>query len=379
MPPRSKLLQRLCDWLVISLGAFAGIFVLIRVGVSFEFGSVSPVIFSVGFIGFVLLFASLTAVRNRKLAALLLLAASPVAGLFAWWPDSASWRESLVVAIVLLVVFIGPGIFWLATHRIGWPPVWNTVGVSLSRRIAAVVCTVFLLYLVASVGVISMLVRLQAIGDCSGYDPPFVKQRFPSQAVFVAKVIHLGYPRGYVGGRKVSGWAVARVQHGFWGLPWWNSSFVLLTQYLFEGGERDFVDGQWRGGLLTLGLPIVEFGTCSRSGRLSNAEVELRVLQDGPPKIGVRIIGRAMRRTHAPDYREEPAPGVNVIIAGPAGSVTTTTDLHGIYDVTGLPSGRYSIRTDSYNEKWHAYPSCGLQENPTLSSGDVWGCTIRID
>jgi hypothetical protein len=377
LPPRCKLLQRLCDWLVISLGAFAGIFVLVRVGVSFEFGSVSPAIFSVAFVGFVLLLASLTAIRNRKLAAVLLLAASPVAGLFAWWPDSASWRESLGVATVLLVVFVGLGIFWLATHRIGWPPVWNAYRVS--RRIAAVVCTVFFLYLVVSVGVISVLVRLQAIGDCSGYDPPFVKQRFPSQAVFVAKVIHLGYPRGYVSGRKASGWAVARVQRGFWGLPWWNSSFVLLTQYLFEGGEQYFVAGQRRGGLLTLGLPIVEFGNCSRSGPVSKAEVELRVLQDGPPKIGVRIIGRAMRRTHAPDYREEPAPDVNVIIAGPAGSVTTTTDLHGIYDVTGLPSGRYSIRTDSYNEKWHAYPSCGLQENPTLSSGDVWGCTIRID
>jgi len=379
LPPRSKLQQRLSDCLVISLGAFAGIFVLTRAGVSFEFGSVSPAIFGVALVGFVLLFASLTAIQNRKLAAVLFLAAGPLAALFAWWPDSAPRRESFVVAAAVLAVFVGPGIFWLVSHRIGWPPVWNACGVSLPRRIAAVVSTFFLLYLVVSVGVISTLVRLQAIGDCSGYDPPFVKQRFPTQAVFVAKVIHLGYPRGYAGGRKVSGWAVARVQRGFWGLPWWNSSFVLLTQYLFDGAEQDFVDGQWRGGLLTLGLPIVEFGTCSRSGRLSNAEVELRILQDGPPKNGVRIIGRATHRTHAPNYQEEPSPGVNVIVAGPDGSVTTTTDLHGIYDVMGLPPGRYSIRTDVYSEKRHTYPSCGLQENPTLSSGDVWGCTIRID
>jgi hypothetical protein len=379
LPPRSMLLQRLCDWLVISLGAVAGFFALIRVGVSVEFGSVSSTTFSAAFVGLVLLCASLAGIRNRKLAAVLFLAASPVAGLFAWWPDSAPWRESLLVTLVLLAVFVGPGIFWLATRRIGWPPVWNACGVSLPRRIAAVVGTVFLLYLVVSAGVISVIVRLQAIGDCSGYDPPFVKQRFPTQAVFVANVIYLGYPRGYVAGHKASDWAVARVQRGFWGLPWWNSSFVLLTQYLFEGGEQYFVDGQRRAGLLTLGLPIVEFGTCSRSGRVGNAEVELRVLQDGPPKNGVRIIGRAMRRTHAPNYREETAPGVNVIIAGPAGSVTTTTDLHGIYDVKGLPPGRYSIHTNSYSQNWHGYPSCGLQENPALRSGDVWGCTIRID
>ena len=378
MPPRSKLLQRLCDWLVVSLGAFAGIFVLIRVGVSIEFGNVSPVIFSVAFVGFVLLFASLIAIPIRKLAAVLFLAASPLAALFAWWPDSAL-RESLIVALILVAVFVGLGGFWLSTHRLDWPPLWDVSGASLGRRILAVGFTVCLLYLIISAGVISTLVRLQSIGDCSGYDPPFVKQRFPTQAVFVAKVICLGYPRGDVAGHKASGWAVARVQRGFWGLPWWNSSFVLLTQYLFEGGEEDFVDGQLRGGLLTLGLPIVEFGTCSRSGRLSNAEVELRVLQNGPPKSGVRIIGRAMRRTHAPNYREETAQGINVLITGPAGSVTATTDQHGIYDVTGLPPGRYSIRTDIYSENWRGYPSCGLPENPTLASGDVWGCTIRID
>jgi hypothetical protein len=378
LPPRSKLLQRLCDWLVISLGALAGIFLLIRVGFGVELGGVSSVILSVAFVGFVLLSASLTAIGNRKLAAVLFLAASPVAALFAWWPDSGPWREALIVSLTLLAVFVGLGFFWLSTHRQDWPPVWNTHATSLGRRISVAGFTVVLLYLVISAGVISTIVRLQSIGDCLSCDPPFVKQQFPTQAVFVGKVICLGYPRRYFAGHKASGWAVAIVQNRFWGLPWWNTKIVLLTQRLFEEGEPYFINGQRRGGLLTLGLPIVELGDCGRLAPLSSAEVDLRVLRDGAPKNGVRIIGRAMRRTQTPNYGEETAPGINVIITGPAGSVTATTDEHGIYDVTGLPPGRYSIRTDSYSENWRGYPSCGLPENPTLASGDVWGCTIVI-
>jgi hypothetical protein len=376
--PTSSVLQTLGDWLVVSLGAFAGILVLVEVGFRIEVGTEFSVACRVAFIGFVLLFASFAAIPSRRIAAFLFLVAIPAAELFVWWPDRGPRNEALIAALAVLAALGGPGIFWLTTHRLGWSPVWNPRLVSWERRIAALVCATFLPYIIISIGVISMFVRLQAIGDCSGYDPPFVKQRSPTEAVFIAKITLLGYPRGYIGGSKASGWALASVQRQFWGLPSRNSSFVILTQYLFQGEEWYFVAGQRTGGFWTLGLPIVEFGPCGRSARLNNAEVELRVLQDGPPKDGVRIIGRVMRYTHTPYSRQQTVPGVNVMIAGPTASVTVTTDQNGIYDATGLPPGRYSIHTDSYSENWHGYPSCGLPENPTLNSGDVWGCTVRI-
>jgi hypothetical protein len=167
------------------------------------------------------------------------------------------------------------------------------------------------------------------------------------------------------------------VEQRFGGLSRWNRRYVVLTQGVFESGQEYFFSGNTRDGRLT-GFLIVEVELCRLQALLKDAEAELRILRDGPPKSGARIIGRV---THylMTDYRTEVMPGINVVITGPTGSITTTTDELGIYDVSGVPPGRYSIRTETYNDKLQQYPSCGLgSENPKLAVGDVWGCTIYL-
>jgi hypothetical protein len=66
--PTSSVLQTLGDWLVVSLGAFAGILVLVEVGFRIEVGTEFSVACRVAFIGFVLLFASFAAIPSRRIA-----------------------------------------------------------------------------------------------------------------------------------------------------------------------------------------------------------------------------------------------------------------------------------------------------------------------
>lgn len=106
------------------------------------------------------------------------------------------------------------------------------------------------------------------------------------------------------------------------------------------------------------------------------ATVDLRVLRGGVPKPGVRLIGRVERRGGP----SEVVPGIKVVVAGPRGTLVTETDREGIYDLVGLPPGHYKIRADVYSRARHEYPSCPDYEAVShLTSGDVWGCTLRID
>jgi hypothetical protein len=65
------------------------------------------------------------------------------------------------------------------------------------------------------------------------------------------------------------------------------------------------------------------------------------------------------------------ASGVAVVIEGPAGAISTTTDHEGIYDVTGLPPGHYSIRVPSSRR----HGSCQDVSEQGLKSGDVGGAS----
>lgn len=82
---------------------------------------------------------------------------------------------------------------------------------------------------------------------------------------------------------------------------------------------------------------------------MDRAVISLRVLQDGPPKSGVRIIGQVFESYFA---ASSPARGVNVRIAGPNGDVVLATDDQGIYDITGLPPGHYSVGVGSREAIW---------------------------
>lgn len=204
--------------------------------------------------------------------------------------------------------------------------------------------------------------------------PPFAKPVSPQQAVFIAKAAYVGrIDRRYAAnsGHEMGHWALAKVQHRYWGLPWWSSRIVLLSNGGFEKGEEYFVDGD-RSSLISSFLPIVNIGTCSRSAPLERADVDLRILRDGNPVSSVRIIGRVVRQLvgQPPEF----AQGVGVEITGPKGATVLKSDERGIYDASGLPPGHYSLSLESsaqldYMQHW------SIEHD--LNVGDVWGETLR--
>jgi hypothetical protein len=164
------------------------------------------------------------------------------------------------------------------------------------------------------------------------------------------------------------------VQEHFWGLPWWDRKIALVGVPLRDG-EIYFIDGTRMYGLLTQFLPVVELEPCSRSTQLKYATVDLRILRDGPPRNGVRIIGQVV---YFKADNQHGSVGIEVAISGPAGTATVTTDQNGIYDLTGLPPGHYAITANAKTMRV-GQNRCETYPDWDLKSGDVWGCSLSID
>lgn len=199
---------------------------------------------------------------------------------------------------------------------------------------------------------------------------PFVKPLSPHQAVFIARVLYAGRTdRDFSSGHEWGHWALARVEHRYWGLPWWSSEVVFLANGGFEKGKAYFVDGD-RSSLVSYFVPLVDIGTCTRSAPLERADIDLRILRDGPPKAGVRIVGRVFRQSSG---RPQVAPGVKVEITGPAGPLFVNSDERGVYDALGLPPGHYSLSVGSAEPERSQF---SFQND--LEAGDVWGRTLWV-
>ncbi len=115
-------------------------------------------------------------------------------------------------------------------------------------------------------------------------------------------------------------------------------------------------------------LPIVDIDFCSHTQLVEQA-VDLRVLHDGPPKSGVRIIGHVYHETLV---ALEPVPNANLLVTGPNGTIQATTDQQGIYDFVGLPPGHYAIEVQSKNQ----YHTRSYRAESNLKDGEVWGATL---
>jgi len=197
---------------------------------------------------------------------------------------------------------------------------------------------------------------------------PFVRPVFPKQTVFTARILYVPNYQSKEG-RRFGPWAIASVQHRYWGLPWWSSKIVVLTAGVFQQGDVYFVDGT-RGALRSSRfLPIVYVGICTRTRPLDDAAIDTRILNAGPPRSGGRIIGQSYRRDGL-GYKL--APGIKVQIQGPNGSISTVSDDHAIYDVSGLAPGRYTITID-HPDRRDLYEVLGYERRAVLSSGDVGG------
>jgi hypothetical protein len=307
--------------------------------------------------------ASLIAFRNRKLASLLCLIAAPLAALGAWFSQMIvldalypifPYQHSTVAS--LATVFGPPillGLFWAIAHRYHWPHI--TAGRKLPRWAKfALGAAASALFLVCVCATSVRIVQLETDSiDCGG-PPPFSKP-YPHRAVFIARVVHFDYITG----------AMAIVQERFGGIPRWNK--IVFLKYVLHKGAW-FVDGRVEDGIITRWLVPVFDLKCTGSAPIQDAGVELRLFRDSPHWEGVRIIGTVRKRPLAGGM----ASGVTVIIDGPSGSTVTTTDHDGIYDVSGLPPGHYSIRVPSSRR----HGACQVYGEQGLEPGDVWGCEL---
>jgi len=329
-------------------------------------------VLSIGVLGFVFLIGSLLALRRPRLASRSFLFAAPLMGLCIAWrmyadpfdPQRSVGQIACQFATASLL-FVVPGLFWRLASHPGWPPLisFRARPTGQVRQSWLLETVLFGVFVIAGAFAPLWLSRFNPEGDCRLVRPPVSDHQFPNHTVFTARVVFVGWSaRDW----PDASWAVVRVERRFWGLPPWVPNYLILRGY-FERGERReyFVDGRRCLGLITHFLPVVEPYPCCRMKPLDQAAVELRVLRDGPPKSGVRLIGRV---NNEQSDAGEPVRGVQVSIAGPGGNIVTTTDHEGIYDVTGLPAGRYRIQVepeDRRDDLWGRVES-------NVELGEVW-------
>jgi hypothetical protein len=307
--------------------------------------------------------ASLLAFRTRKISYLLYFSTTPIFALCTWRSlrDVPGHIVIVMATALTSLPFLVLGCLWFLARKHNWPRIALLPDSPTGRRSVVLVAMGLLFCVAVLLASVHLAVSSENPVDC-GEGPPFADAQHSQGTVFTARIVHVDPILG----------PVAVVQQRFWGLPRWARIVLLKWGRV---GDEFFVDGRRAGGVLTGHIvPVIDM-KCTGSAALKDAKVELRLLRDSPHWSGVRIIGRAVERAHG----EPPIPGAKVIITGPSGDVTVTTDADGIYDISGLPPGHYSVHTSTYDEIFREYPSCheGWQQ-PALQAGDVWGCTLRI-
>ena len=309
---------------------------------------------------FLLIFSALLAIRYKKRFVYLFVVVAVLAGIVfgrshwtkAFLPSFGGWSA-------LFLVF---GVFWLGTDKRGWPSLLLPRQCSVSRRVAAVVLTIIVVFCVD----VTVTFGLSALGsslwsgDCGGHGPS-VRPRSPYHAVFTARLVFVGRsiealthsPSNFLSSKgydaRVGDWVIGVVQEKFWGLPSWTPRLVLLTNFVYWKGETYFVDGSRGRGLLTERLPIVEGGLCGgRTRPIGDAIVDLRLLHE-PSSTGTRLIGYVREPEKFVGGLVPPVPfklatGAKISVTGPAGTRVITTDPSGVYEMDDLPLGDYTLQ-----------------------------------
>lgn len=314
--------------------------------------------------------AACIAMRNPRTASRLALWFTPFAALFSFrlplYSPDPYLPPSLIVA---LAVSLMPGLFWLMAGRRNWPlPVSSTMLPRRSVLNLAAIGGLACVFLVTSIVVSLMLPWWPRIGDCSAGQllDESGKPRFVD---FTAKIVAVG-PKSLYG---YSLFSIARVEDRFSDSIWAVPKFVILRDFFrsTDRGEEFFIEGRRSFGPLTSFLPVVERVECGHSNRVSEAVVALRTLREGPPQTGVRIIGAVFTSGVAQPKASVPAPGIQVLIKGPAGNIVVTTDDRGVYEAAGLPFGHYTVELSTTNP----HPLCALN----LEKHPVDGCSLFLD
>ncbi len=306
--------------------------------------------------GLIPLLASILGLRNRRQAAQLLLAGAIVSAGTLVTTALVRWDVLLLSSLVIVGLLFFPGLFWLLTSRWAWPPLvrWRASGARSSRQ--PVVLNVILLLALVLVSTFASL-YLPFDFNCYKGGRPVSVQTSPRHTVFTGRVLVVARPLHLWG----SPWALLHVEHVYWGLPRWMKGIVLVRGYFKETdkGQQYFVDAVRNDGALTRFLPVVDFYRCCHTTLLKYADVDLRIVRDGPPKSGVRIIGRVYDLRGS--KRGMAVPDSPIMVTGPAGPISTLTDKDGVYDFRDLPPGHYSIRVGPRDH------------GADLKTGDIWG------
>jgi hypothetical protein len=340
---------------------------------------------SLSLLGLLAFAASVLALRKPKIAALLLFVTGAVIALgiaitlgtprtFVEEPTTYQGLRR-PIAMYALSLFLIPGLFWMITARwLEWPPILKS---PLQVWKAGVLSAVFILLVLGSLVVRELGLPVYS---CHWIPQPSAEQRDSEQAIFTASVLGTGilWPRGDapLNGYPRRYWAIAVVRDHYWGLSWWDKKIVLLTGFSqgvpnrFESNHQYFVEGWRRPGAFVSLLPIFET-FCSRTRRLAAAEVDLRVLRDGKPRRGARVLGRVVRTTA---QQETPVAGAPIEVVTFGKKYVATTDEHGFYDFTGIQPGDYAVfrRDAEVPPEMKNRPACRLRAR----EGDVHDCTI---
>lgn len=342
------LLKKSLNWIVVAVSSLIGVLGLAHLGTQ-EVSLATTDRWWFSFIAASALFAvvpllatTLALLNGRRRAALTLLLAVPI---FARWAVlNAGYIADLshIYSAFAGVCFV-LGFYWLFAWWRDWPALLSRP-LSVGHKVVAVFL-IGTLDLTATFGLESL--PYPPVGDC-GLRGVFSRSTFGRDAVFTAHLIRVGH-QVKVSDAWVGSWAVARVQERFWG--WHFPGIVFLSANGLREGDDYLVEGRRPVGLLTRFLPIVEIRNCNRSARLADAVVELRLLRSGFPTSDVRIMGRVIRWNAGGEpqmpyaaLRYAPVPGARVAIIGPGPAIVATTDQAGIYDVQGLPPGRYKAQ-----------------------------------
>ena len=309
-------------------------------------------------------FAILFLAHRRRKLALSLFVISALIAVFIF--RQSRWTSVLIPHLLessaLLVLF---SLFWLVTHRLGWPPLIQTRQSSTPTRIAevlAICLSVLCLDATLTIGLAAMRSSLFA-GDC-GERAPSTSPRRGDEEVFTARIILAGpsletvrtSPSGiwtpeaaYIPRGRVGDWAIGVVEEKFWGLPPWMPPIVLLTDDIYWRGETYFIDGRRGHGLFDRFLPIVSTTPgCSRTRVIDRASVDMRLLHQPLSATGRRVIGHmwepeAYRDSLSPPVPVSPAAGVPIDVVGPSGTRRVNTDQSGLYELDDLPAGEYTL------------------------------------
>ena len=277
--------------------------------------------------------ASLVATCKQKAAAWIYLCATPITPLFILLLPSEFGGYLRTIALFCGAVVV-PGFFWLLAARRSWPsPIPKSVS---SRRPTLTVGLGVGVFCALVVGAFFWSLSLpwrSRIDDC-GPQSLFDERGTPRNADFLARILFVG-PTTFEG---KSLWSIARVEEDFSNLLLPN---IVILRGVFRQSDKSvsyFIEGSHSQGPLLRFLPIIEPVPCGRTQSAKDAAVALRLLHDGPPQWGGRLIGRVYEKPS-----ERPVKGVGISIEGPAGTVVSTTDAQGVYDANGLPPGRYTV------------------------------------